>query len=154
MKKTIMIIILLISITICMAIENKSLGIVLGPSAGSGISYRVFNDKDSGYEINYIGVGSNTDFVTFGGAKYLKLINFTDVSRVYYFGAGSILTNFSKSDNNFVQFNVAAGVGFEYTLVSNLRLSLDMPLTIWNIFDHDDRMIFTVIPDIGIHYYF
>lgn len=153
MKKISLIILMILSISICMAKENKSLGIAIGPSAGSGISYRTFNNE-SGLEINYIGIGSNTNFVIFGGAKYMMLLNSTEVSRFYYFGAGSTLTDISKSSDTFIYFNIGAGVGFEYTLVNNLRLSLDMPLTIWNILESDDRMIFTVIPDIGIHYYF
>lgn len=52
------------------------------------------------------------------------------------------------SETNYT-FRVGFGIGIEYQFTENIRLSLDMPLTI-----SDNRRITMIVPEAGIYYYF
>lgn len=55
----------------------------------------------------------------------------------------------TKERTTDVTFRVGIGIGLEYNITENIRLSLDLPLTI-----ADDRRITMLFPDAGLYYYF
>ncbi len=64
----------------------------------------------------------------------------------YSYTAASDLTEDKTSDYT---FRVGLGIGLEYAITENIRLSLDLPLTV-----SDRKEITMIIPEAGLYYYF
>lgn len=155
MKKLIIIILITLIFTICSAEVQRSLGVSSGLLTAGGFSYRQFNQQ-TGYQINFIAIGTKEYFPILLGSKILRSFHETDFSKIYYLAGGSITSITGSDSDNETIVNIGGGIGFEFTLKSNLRLSFDIPCTFIDIFDNADIEInvISLVPDIGLHYYF
>ncbi len=82
---------------------------------------------------------SSTDYYT----EYRYVI---DSDSTYYYNP---MGGRQKETSSDVTFRLGLGIGLEYNITENIRLSLDLPLTI-----ADDRRITMLFPDAGLYYYF
>ncbi len=156
MKKKIFILLIIIIITISWAESNHNLGIAMGLVSGAGFSYRHFNDT-FGYQVNFVAIGTKENFYVPIGIKAMKSFHNIGYSKAYYFAASSVLLEIGTESENKSLFSIGGGVGFEYTIIGNLKFSLDLPLTIVDIFktfSDDTRSIIFPIPEIGLYYNF
>lgn len=156
MKRKIITLLILVMITISWAESNHNLGIAFGVASGSGFSYRHFNET-FGYQANFIGIGTKEYFYIPFGIKAMKPFHETAFSQAYYFAASSVFLDIgTESENNYF-VSIGAGIGMEFTITRNLLFSLDLPLTIIDIFktySEDTRSIIYPIPEIGLYYNF
>lgn len=156
MKKIILIFFLLTIAVFSYSQTSHSLGIAGGFLSAGGFSYRQVSEL-YGYQINLIAVGSKEVFPVILGGKFLYQFHKTYKSRIYYFAGGAFIHDIGKEKtiNNLI--NIGGGIGFEFTIHSNLRFSFDMPVTFSDIVGNNDDDYFNVIsliPDLGFHYYF
>lgn len=143
-------------ITISYAESNHNLGIALGVASGAGFSYRHFNDT-FGYQVNFVAIGTKEDFYVPIGIKAMRLFHNIGFSKAYYFAASSVLLDIGTESENDPIFSIGGGIGMEYTIKGNLKFSLDLPLTIADIFktsSDDNRLIIFPIPEISLYYNF
>ncbi|MCK5050656.1 MAG: hypothetical protein KAS53_02865 [Candidatus Cloacimonetes bacterium] len=156
MKKKIFILLIIIMITISWAEPNHNLGIALGVASGAGFSYRHFNDT-FGYQINFVAIGTKKNFYVPIGFKAMRPFHDIGFSKAYYFAASSVLVDIGVESDNKPLFSIGGGIGMEYTIKGNLKFSLDLPLTIVDIFktsSEETRSIIFPIPEISLHYNF
>ena len=156
MKKITIIFILLAFVVLGFSETSRSLGISAGFLSAGGFSYRQFNDQ-IGYQINFIAVGTEETFPILLGGKVLYSFHQTYKSRIYYLAGGSYIHDIGSEKNVSNLINIGGGVGFEFTIKSNLRFSFDMPIVISDLLgkmDNDISDVINFIPDIGLHYYF
>ncbi len=143
-------------ITISWAEPNHNLGIALGAASGAGFSYRHYNDT-FGYQVNFVAIGTKDNFYVPLGIKAIKPFHETVLSRAYYFAASSVFLDLGTESENNPVFSIGGGIGMEYTIKGNLKFSLDLPLTIIDIFktsSNDIRSIIFPIPEISLYYNF
>ena len=156
MKKKIFTLIILVMITISYAESDHNLGISLGVASGAGFSYRHFNDT-FGYQVNFVAIGTKEDFYVPIGIKAMKLFHNIGFSKAYYFAASSVLLDIGTESETDPIFSIGGGIGMEYTIKGNLKFSLDLPITIVDIFktySNDTRSIIFPIPEISLYYNF
>ena len=142
-------------ITISWAESNHNLGIALGVASGSGFAYRHLDDT-FGYQINLVLIGSKEQYTVPIGVKVMRPFHETALSQAYYFAASSAYFDLgTESENNHI-VSIGGGVGMEFTIKSNLHFSLDLPITITDIFktSSEDLNIIFPIPEIGLYYNF
>ncbi len=154
--KIIIILILLAIAALGFSQTSHSLGISAGFLTAGGFSYRQFTDQ-FGYQINFIAVGTEENFPILLGGKVLYPFHQTDKSRIYYLAGGSFIHDIGSEKTINYLINIGGGVGFEFTIKSNLRFSFDMPIVISDLLgemDNDISDVINFIPDIGLHYYF
>jgi hypothetical protein len=156
MKKIIIIFVLLTIAVLGFSETSQSLGISAGLLSAGGFSYRQFNDQ-IGYQINFIAVGTEEIFPIILGGKILYPFHQTNKSRIYYLAGGSFIHDIGSEKTISNLINIGAGIGFEFTIHSNLRFSFDMPIIIPDLLgemDNDISDVINFIPDIAFHYYF
>lgn len=156
MKKIIIIFVLLTIAVLGFSETSRSLGVAAGFLSAGGFSYRQFIDQ-IGYQINFIAVGTEETFPLVLGGKILYQFHQTDKSRIYFLAGGAYIHDIGSENNVSNLINIGGGVGFEFTIHSNLRFSFDMPIVVPDLLGKMDDDIFDVInfiPDIGLHYYF
>ena len=154
--KIIILLILLAIATLGFSQTSHSLGISAGFLTAGGFSYRQFTDQ-YGYQINFIAVGTEENFPILLGGKVLYPFHQTDKSRIYYLAGGSFIHDIGSEKTINYLINIGGGVGFEFTIKSNLRFSFDMPIVISDLLgkmDNDISDVINFIPDIALHYYF
>ncbi len=156
MKKIIIIFILLAIAVLGVSETSRSLGISAGFLSAGGFSYRQFNDQ-IGYQINFIAVGTEETFPIILGGKFLYQLHQTEKSRLYFLAGGAYIHDIGSEKNVSNLINMGGGIGFEFTIHSNLRFSFDMPVIFSDLLgemDNDISDVINFIPDIGLHYYF
>lgn len=156
MKKKIFTLLILIMITISWAESDHNLGLAMGVASGAGFSYRHFNDT-FGYQVNFVAIGTKEVFYIPIGVKAMRLFHDIGFSKAYYFAASSVLLDIGTESENNPLFSIGGGIGMEYTIKGNLKFSLDLPLTIVDIFktySNDNRSIIFPIPEISLYYNF
>ena len=156
MKKKIFTLLILIMITISWAQSDHNLGIALGVASGAGFSYRHFNDT-FGYQVNFVAIGTKENFYVPIGVKAMRPFHDIGFSKAYYFAASSVLLDIGTESENDPILSIGGGIGMEYTIKGNLKFSLDLPLTIVDIFktsSDENRSIIFPIPEISLHYNF
>ena len=143
-------------ITISWAKPNHNLGIAMGVASGAGFAYRHFNDT-FGYQVNFVAIGTKENFYVPIGFKAMRSFHNIGFSKAYYFAASSVLVDVGTESDKKPLFSVGGGIGMEYTIRGNLKFSLDLPLTIVDIFktsSNDSRSIIFPIPEISLYYNF
>ena len=156
MKKIIIIFVLLTIAVLGFSETSRSLGVAAGFLSAGGFSYRQFNDQ-IGYQINFIAVGTEETFPILLGGKVLYSFHQTYKSRIYFLAGGAFIHDIGSDKTISNLINIGGGVGFEFTINSNLRFSFDMPIIIPDLLgemDNDISDVINFIPDIGLHYYF
>jgi len=156
MKKKIFTLIILILISISFAESYHNLGITIGISSGSGFTYRNFNDT-FGYQVNILAIGTKEYFFVPIGVKVMRPFHDIGFSKAYYFAASSVLLDIGTESENDPIFSIGGGIGMEYTIKGNLKFSLDLPLTIADIFkssSEETRMVAVPVPEISLYYNF
>lgn len=157
MKMKIIIILILLAIAaLGFSQTSHSLGISAGFLTAGGFSYRQFTDQ-FGYQINFIAVGTEEIFPIILGGKVLYPFHQTDKSRIYYLAGGSFIHDIGSDNSVNYLINIGGGIGFEFTIHSNLRFSFDMPVVIPDVLgkmDDDFFNVINIIPDLSLHYYF
>ena len=156
MKKIIIIFVLLTIAVLGFSETSRSLGVAAGFLSAGGFSYRQFTDQ-IGYQINFIAVGTEEIFPIVLGGKILYPFHQTNKSRIYYLVGGAFIHDIGSDKTISNLINIGGGVGFEFTINSNLRFSFDMPIIIPDLLGEMNDDIYDVInfiPDIGLHYYF
>ena len=156
MKKKIFTLLILIMITISWAESDHNLGLAMGVASGAGFSYRQYNDT-FGYQVNFVAIGTKENFYVPIGIKVMRPFQDIGFSKAYYFIASSILVDIGVESDNKPLFSIGGGIGMEYTIKGNLKFSLDLPITIVDIFktySNDTRSIIFPIPEISLYYNF
>ena len=156
MKKRIFTLLILIMITISYAESDHNLGLAMGVASGAGFSYRHYNNT-FGYQVNFVAIGTKENFYVPIGIKVLRPFHNIGFSKAYYFAASSVLLDIGTKSENDPILSIGGGIGMEYTIKGNLKFSLDLPLTIVDIFktySDDTRSIIFPIPEISLYYNF
>ncbi|RLC47382.1 MAG: hypothetical protein DRI23_11390 [Candidatus Cloacimonadota bacterium] len=156
MKKKIFTLIIVIMMAIAGAESDHNLGIAIGAASGAGFSYRHYNDT-YGYQVNFVAIGTKEYFFVPIGAKVMKPFHDIGFSKAYYFAASSVLLDIGTESENDPIFSIGGGIGMEYTVKGNLKFSMDLPLTIADIFkssSEEARMIAVPVPEISLYYNF
>ncbi len=156
MKKNIFALLILLMITISWAQSDHNLGLAVGVASGAGFSYRHFNDT-FGYQVNFVAIGTKENFYIPIGVKIMRSFHNIGFSKAYYFAATSVLLDIGTESENDPIFSLGGGIGMEYTIKGNLKFSLDLPLSIVDIFkatSDENRMIIFPVPEISLFYNF
>jgi len=91
------------------------------------------------------------------GAKVMKPFHDIGFSKAYYFAASSVLLDIGTESENDPIFSVGGGLGMEYTIKGNLKFSMDLPLTVADVFktsSNEVRFIIFPAPEISLYYNF